>query len=308
MKFPYRMVAVAAALLSSPPTAAQFDDVDVSIEPLGGSVYVLQGAGGNLGASIGADGIILIDDQFAPLTPKILAALRSVSDAPVRFVINTHYHGDHVGGNENLGESGSLIIAHDNIRERMTVEQFSRFFDRATPPYPDAALPVVTFSDRVTLHVNGEPATVHHVAHAHTDGDAIVHFPRSNVIHMGDVFFNQRYPYVDLDAGGTIQGIIAGADLALSLASPDTKIIAGHGPAVATVQELREYRDYLAAARDQVQGLIDQGATLEAAIAAQPTAQWDATLGAAWITPAQFVTFIYNSLKGIGKYTPPAGE
>jgi glyoxylase-like metal-dependent hydrolase (beta-lactamase superfamily II) len=304
MSIPARSLAGAAALLLSLPAAAQFEDVEIGITPLGKSVYVLQGAGGNLGASIGADGIILIDDQFAPLTPKILAALRSVSAAPVRFVINTHYHGDHVGGNEDLGKAGSLIIAHDNIRERMTVEQVSNFFDRATPPYPDAALPVVTFNDRVTLHVNGEPVTVHHVAHAHTDGDAIVHFPQSNVIHMGDIFFNQHYPFVDLDAGGSIQGIIAGAELALKLAVADTTIIAGHGPAVATVQELRDYRDYLAEARDKVSALAAQGATLEQAIAAQPTAKWDAELGAAWITPAQFVTFIYNSLKGIRQYTP----
>jgi glyoxylase-like metal-dependent hydrolase (beta-lactamase superfamily II) len=181
----------------------------------------------------------------------------------VRFVINTHYHGDHVGGNEDLGKAGSLIIAHDNIRERMTVEQVSNFFDRATPPYPE-----------------------------------------SNVIHMGDIFFNRHYPFVDLDAGGSIQGIIAGAELALKLAVADTTIIAGHGPAVATVQELRDYRDYLAEARDKVSALAAQGATLEQAIAAQPTAKWDAELGAAWITPAQFVTFIYNSLKGIRQYTP----
>ncbi len=225
----------------------------------------------------------------------------------MRFVLNTHYHGDHVGGNENMGETGSVIIAHDNIRERMSTEQVSKFFNGATPAYPAAALPVVTFNDRVTMHLNGEPATVYHVAHAHTDGDAIVHFPHSNVIHMGDIYFNQRYPFIDLDGGGNLRGVIEGAQLAIMLAGDDTVIIPGHGP-ISNVAELRAYVEYLVTARDRVQNLIDEGATLEAAIAAKPTAEWDETLGAVWITPAQFVTFIYNSLKGISEYTAPADE
>ena len=304
MKYIPRTLAGATALLFCLSVSAQMDEVEIKVTALGGSVYMLEGSGGNLGASIGDDGIVLIDDQFAPLTPKILAALREISEGPVRFVINTHYHFDHVGGNENMGEAGSLIVAHDNIRKRMTTEQFNRFMDRSFPPYPDAALPVVTFNDRVTMHLNGESATVYHVAHAHTDGDSIVHFPHSNVVHMGDIFFNKMYPFIDLDGGGSVQGMIAGTELGLSLARDDTKFIAGHGQPLGDVGELTEYRDYLVEARNNVQTLIDEGKTLQETIAAKPTAKWDGELGQVWITPAQFVTFIYNSLKGIWEYTP----
>ena len=304
MKYIPRTLTGVAALLLCMSVSAQPNEVEIKVTALGGSVYMLEGSGGNLGASIGDDGIFLIDDQFAPLTPKILAALREIDEGPVRFVINTHYHFDHVGGNENMGEAGSVIVAHDNIRKRMTTEMFNRFMDKTFPPYPEAALPVVTFNDRVTVHLNGESATVYHVAQAHTDGDSIVHFPQSNVIHMGDIFFNKMYPFVDLDGGGTLQGMIAGAELGLSLAREDTKFIAGHGQALGDVGELTEYRDYLVEARDNVQVLIDAGKTLPETISAKPTAKWDQTLGQVWITPAQFVTFIYNSLKGIREYTP----
>jgi glyoxylase-like metal-dependent hydrolase (beta-lactamase superfamily II) len=171
-----------------------------------------------------------------------------------------------------------------------------------TPPYPDEALPVVTFNDRVTLHLNGESVGVHHVPRGHTDGDSIVFFPESNVLHMGDVFFNGLYPYIDLDGGGTIQGLVAAVEKGLSLADPDTRIIAGHGP-MSDRAGLEEYHGMLVAARDRVQALVDQGMTLEQAVQAKPTAEWDELLGGVWITPAQFVTFIYNSLTGVDRFT-----
>ena len=228
--------------------------------------------------------------------------MRGISDAPVRFVINTHYHGDHVGGNEAVGERGGVIVAHDNIRQRMTTEQVSVFLGRTTPPYPAGALPVVTFNDRVTLHINGESVTAYHVPRGHTDGDSIVHFPDSNVIHMGDLYFNGLYPFIDLDGGGNVDGFIAGADLALKLANEDTKIIAGHGP-LGTREDLAGYRAFLASARDRVATLVNEGKTLQEAIEAKPTAEWDESLGNTWITPAQFVTFLYNSVNGVNGYT-----
>lgn len=282
---------------------AQDDAVEFTTIQLSDTIYMLKGRGGNVGISSGKDGLYIIDDQVKPVTAGLLKAIRKVSDRPIKFVINTHYHADHTGGNEAIGGAGAVIIAHDNLRERMTTEQVSIFRNTTTPPYPKDALPVVTFNDRLTLHFNGESATAYYVASGHTDGDAIIHFPVSNVIHMGDMFFNGLYPYVDLDAGGSMQGIIEAADLALSLSDESTRIIPGHGP-LAMAEDLKSYRDYLIQASTNVQLLIDEGKDLEQIIAAKPTSEWDETLGKVWITPPQFVTFIYNSLEGIHHFTP----
>jgi glyoxylase-like metal-dependent hydrolase (beta-lactamase superfamily II) len=268
---------------------------------------MLKGRGGNIAVSAGADGVFIIDDQLEPLTEQLLAAIRQIDERPVRFVINTHYHGDHVGGNEALGQAGSVIIAHDNIHRRMSSDQFNHFFDDTTPAWPADALPVVTFNDKVTLHLNGEPVTAHHVPRGHTDGDSIVHFPQSNVLHMGDIFFNGLYPYIDLDGGGSIQGMIAAVDAGITLADENTKVIPGHGP-MSDRAGLIEYRGFLIEARDKVQALVDEGRSLEEAIAAKPTAKWDAALGGVWITPDQLTTFIYNSLTGVDHYTAPASQ
>jgi len=309
MKSPVRhlipLSLLAAALLPALPLAAQDQKVEYIPTRLSDTVTMLKGQGGNIAVSAGADGVFLIDDQLKPLTDQLLAAVRGIDERPVRFVINTHYHGDHVGGNESLGKAGSVIIAHDNIRQRMSTDQFNHFFDDTTPAYPPEALPIVTFNDRVTLHLNGESVTVHHVPRGHTDGDSIVHFPASNVVHMGDIFFNGLYPYIDLDGGGSIDGLIGAVEVAIELADEETRVIPGHGP-VSDRAGLVEYRDFLAKARANVQALIAQGQTLEQAIAAKPTAEWDDLLGNVWITPAQFVTFIYNSLAGVGHYTAPA--
>jgi cyclase len=189
----------------------------------------------------------------------------------------------------------------------MSSDQFNHFFNDTTPAYPAESLPVVTFNDRVTLHLNGESVTVHHVPRGHTDGDSIVHFPGSNVLHMGDIYFNGLYPYVDLDGGGSIQGMIAAVGLGLGLADDQTRIIPGHGP-LSNRAELQAYHDFLAKARDNVQALVDQGLDLEQAIAAKPTAEWDEALGGVWITPPQFVTFIFNSLTGVDHYTASASQ
>lgn len=296
------LVAVLFASINS--TSAQEKAVEITTFQLSDTVYMLKGRGGNIGISTGEDGLYIIDDQVKPVTKQLLQAIRKISNKPIRFVINTHYHADHTGGNETIGAAGAVIIAHDNIRKRMTTEQVSIFMNNTTPPYPKGALPVVTFNDRMSLHFNGETATAYYVAEGHTDGDSIIHFPASNVIHMGDMYFNGLYPYVDLDAGGSMQGLVAAADLALSMADESTRIIPGHGP-LAVTEDLKGYRDFLIQAGANVQELIDKGMDLPQIIAAEPTREWDETLGKTWITPAQFVTFIYNSLMGIHHYTPP---
>ena len=306
-----KLILILAMLLSTLGNAqaqdkkpAQVKKVEFSTFQLSDTIYMLKGRGGNVGVSAGQDGVYIIDDQVRPVTAQLLQAIHKISNKPIRFVINTHYHADHTGGNETIGKTGTVIIAHDNIRKRMTTEQVSIFMQNTTPPYAKAALPVVTFNDQMSLHLNGETATAYHVAHGHTDGDSIIHFPVSNVIHMGDMFFNTMYPYVDLDAGGSVQGMVHAADLALSLADETTRIIPGHGP-LGMTEDLRNYRDYLIKASANVQALIDEEMSLQQIIAAKPTAEWDDELGKAWITPAQFVTFIYNSLEGIHEYTPP---
>ncbi len=284
--------------------SAQDRKVEFSTFKLSETIYMLRGGGGNVGISAGEDGLYLIDDQVAPVTEGLLAAIREISDAPIRFIINTHYHYDHVGGNETIGKGGAVIIAHNNIRKRMTTEQISVFRQSTEPPYATGALPILTFNDQVSLHLNGETATAYHVANGHTDGDSIIHFPLSNVIHMSDMYFNGLYPYVDLEAGGSILGMVDAVNLGLSLSDKDTQIIPGHGP-LATSQDLTAYRDFLVAAIANVKSLIEQNLNLQQIISAKPTAEWDEALGKIWITPAQFVTFIYNSLEGIHRYTPP---
>lgn len=281
---------------------AQDNKVEFKTFQLSDTVYMLMGRGGNVGVSSGEDGLYIIDDQITPITTQLLQAIRKISNKPIRFVINTHYHGDHTGGNEAIGGAGAVIISHDNIRKRMTTDQVSIFMNSTTPPYAKNALPLLTFNDRMSLHLNGETATVYYVANGHTDGDSIIHFPLSNVIHMGDMYFNGLYPYIDLDAGGAVQGMVAAVDLALSMADESTRIIPGHGP-LAMTEDLRVYGDFLVEAIANVQTLIDQDMTLEQVIAAKPTQEWDDTLGNIWITPPQFVTFIYNSLEGIHHYT-----
>jgi len=283
---------------------SQEQKVEYVSTPLSDTVTAIKGRGGNIAISAGEDGVFIIDDQLQPLTEQLLAAIRGVSDQAIRFVINTHYHGDHVGGNEALGKSGSVIIAHDNIRQRMTSDQFSHFFNETTPAWPKDSLPVVTFNDKVTLHFNGEAVVAHHVPRGHTDGDSIVQFTGSNIIHMGDIVFNGLYPFIDLDGGGSIQGMISAVELGISLADAETRIITGHGPIVMDLDELTAYRDFLVKARDNVQALVDQGMSLQQAVEAKPTEEWDESLGKVWITPAQWVTFIYNSLTGVDHFTP----
>jgi cyclase len=270
--------------------------VEIQTQKLADTVYMMTGSGGNLGLSVGEDAVFLIDDQFAPLTPKIEAAIAKLTDKPVKFVLNTHWHFDHTGGNENLGKAGGLIIAHENVRKRLSSEGFIEFLGMKTKPEPKVALPVITFTRDLTFHVNGDEVLAHHVAKAHTDGDAIVQFKKSNVIHMGDAFFNRMYPFIDTSSGGTVNGVIQAADLVLRLADDDTKIIPGHGP-LGNKSDLQAYRDMLAAVSGRIRQLIRQGKTLDEVVAAKPTAKFDDAWGKGFLPPEKFVAMLYGNLK-----------
>lgn len=267
-----RAAIAASLLLVSTTLSAQtnFDSVQVRTTSLGRGVYVLFGAGGNIGLSVGNDAVFVVDDQFAPLTPKILAAIRTLTDKPVKFVLNTHWHFDHTGGNENLGKAGALIVAHDNVRKRMSTEQFMAAMNRREPPSPKAALPVVTFNDGVTFHINDDSVQATHVAPAHTDGDAIVHFIKANVVHMGDVFNNAGFPFIDLSSGGSVHGVVAAADRVYAMTNAETRIIPGHGQ-VTDRNRLKQWRDAVAAVRDGVQREVRAGRTIEQVLALKLT-------------------------------------
>ena len=254
-----------------------FDAVEIETVQLTAGVYMLMGRGGNIGLSVGEDGPFVVDDQFAPLTEKIQAAIGAVTSGAVRFVLNTHWHGDHTGGNENFGKAGAMIIAHENVRKRLNPEEFREVMGRSQQAPPDA-LPVVTFTDAVTFYWNGETIRVFHVDPAHTDGDAIVHFTNANVVHMGDLFFRGRYPFIDVDSGGDIDGVIAAADRALAVMNSQTQIIPGHGP-LSGPEDLRDYRNMLITVRDRVLTMVNDGMTIDEIVAAKPTSDLDATWG-----------------------------
>jgi glyoxylase-like metal-dependent hydrolase (beta-lactamase superfamily II) len=295
----YRIgIGVAAAwLLAAASAFAQpdFAKVDITVEKLSEGVYMLVGAGGNIGLSVGDDATFIVDDQFAPLTDKIVAAIGTVSKTPVKFVVNTHWHGDHTGGNENFGKAGAVIIAHDNVRKRLSTEQFTEAFNQTTPASPKAALPVVTFAESVTLHLNGDSVRVVHLPPAHTDGDAIIHFTKANVLHTGDLFFNGGYPFVDVSSGGHVNGIIDAADTVLAMGDDQTKIIPGHGP-LADKAALKRFRDVVATVRDRVAALVKEGRSLDEVKAAQPSREFDAQWGGGFVKGEQFVELVYASL------------
>ena len=251
-----------------------YDTIQVRARPLAGGVHMLTGAGGNIGIVVGNDAVFVVDDQFAPLTPKVLAAIRAITPQPVRFVLNTHWHFDHTGGNENMGKAGALLVAHDNVRKRMSTEQFIEALNRREPAAAPGALPVVTFTEGVTFHLNGDSVVVTHVAPAHTDGDAIVQFTKANVVHMGDVFVSAGFPFVDRSSGGSINGVIGAAEKVLGMTNAETKIIPGHGP-LADRARLQAYRDMLVTMRDRMRKEIAAGRTIEQVLASTITAEYD---------------------------------
>ena len=285
--------------LAGPLHAQQdFSKVRIEVTPVADGLYMLTGAGGNMSLSVGADGAFLVDDQYAPLTEKILAAIAEITSENVRFVVNTHWHGDHTGGNENLGKAGAILVAHDNVRVRMSTEQFQEVFNRSTPASPPIALPIVTFDFRLIFHWNGHEIHAFHVPNAHTDGDAVINYANSNVFHMGDVFFNGLYPFIDVSSGGTIDGIIAAVERVLNYPplNSETKFIPGHGP-LAGPDELRTYLDLLRTVRERIQSMIDDGMSEDQVVAANPTREYDAEWGGGFMNPETFTRLAYQSLE-----------
>jgi glyoxylase-like metal-dependent hydrolase (beta-lactamase superfamily II) len=291
MSIRYSVVLLAAyasaSLAQNPPEG------EVTTEGVTPGVYVLYGSGGNIGVSAGVDGVFLIDDQYAAATPQVLAALSKISTQQPRFVLNTHWHGDHTGGNENLAAKGSVIVAHDQVRLRMSTEHFSEYFQKKTPPSPSAALPVVTFNDSLSLHVNGDDLRGIHVPQAHTDGDVFIHFRKANVIHTGDLMFAGVYPFIDVDSGGSVNGLIAAVDALLAIADDRTRIIPGHGK-VTDRAGLAGYREMLAVTSARVRDLVKAGKSLDEILAAKPNADYDATLSWSFITAENYLRILHR--------------
>ncbi len=268
-----------------------WDKVTIKTTHVAGNVYMLEGRGGNIGVSVGEDGILLVDDQFAPLAEKIRKAVQDLKPGNIRFILNTHWHGDHTGGNPIFGKE-STIIAHTNVRKRLMTEQ--RRGSRVTPPAPKEAWPVITFDRSVSIHFNGEEIKVMHYPNGHTDGDAVVFFTQSNVVHMGDDFFAGRFPFVDLDSGGDVEELARNIEQIISELPTDVKIIPGHGP-ISTLDDLKAYHTMLKASIAHVKKQIDAGKDLVAVKAAGvPTAYAD--WGWRFISAERWLEIVYRSL------------
>lgn len=287
--------AIACVIAGTPAVAQNFDDVTIEATRVAGPIYMLTGRGGNIGLCVGDDGAFLVDDQYAPLTDKIVAAVAKITDKPVRFVVNTHWHGDHTGGNEHLGERGAVLVAHDNVRRRLSTEQFMTAFDRTVPPSPREALPVITFAESVTFHLNGQTIAVRFVGPAHTDGDSVVYFEDTNVLHTGDTFFNGMYPFIDPSSGGNIDGMVRATQRVLEMINDQTRIIPGHGP-LAKKSDLKAFHDMLDAVAKQVHALHADGKFRQQIIDAKPTAPFDEKWGGGFLKPDRWVGIVCDGL------------
>jgi glyoxylase-like metal-dependent hydrolase (beta-lactamase superfamily II) len=287
MRSVHRLFAVALALHLSPVALSgqgrDMSQVQIIPHQVAPGIYYLQGQGGNIGLSIGEDGVVMIDDQFAPLTDRIVAAIRQLNQGEIRFVINTHLHGDHTGGNENLGRMGILILARDAVRVRMA----------AVANTPAVALPVLTFSEPINIHMNGEQVRTIPVPPAHTDGDSYIHFVNADVLHTGDVFRTTGYPFMDLANGGSLNGLIEALGVAIGLAGPNTKVLPGHGTVVGRA-EVIAHRDMILDVKARVTALIAQGMNVDQVLAARPTAAYDQGMD----SPERFLRAMYTELGG----------
>ena len=270
-----------------------FSKVEIKATKVAGNVYMLEGSGGNIGVSVGDDGLLIVDDQFAPLADKIRAALKGLADKKLRFILNTHWHGDHTGGNVAFGPEAT-IIAHDNVRKRLATEQKSTVFNNTTPASPKEALPVITFNDSLSVHFNGEDIRAIHFPHGHTDGDSVIFFSASNVVHLGDDFFAGRFPFVDLESGGSVEGLVKNIGELIGKIPADAKLIPGHGP-ISTLDDLKSYHRMLQQTTEIVRGKIAAGKTLDQIKTEGLPAEW-APWGAGFIKTDRWVETIYKSL------------
>ncbi len=280
---PFALLALGSAFAQG---QQDFSAVEIKTHRVSGNVYYLEGQGGNVGVLVGDDGVLMIDDQFAPLSEKLLAAIRALSDRPIRLLVNTHVHGDHTGGNENFGKMGIDIVAHDNVRARLARGVNSG------PPSPAAALPIVTYGDKMSVHLNGETINIGKLPPAHTDGDSYIQFVKADVIHAGDVFRTVGYPGVDFNNGGSVRGTIEALQALVDMAGPNTKILPGHG-VVSTREDVAAFRDLTIELEKRFTDLIRQGMTLEQVVAAKPTADLDAKYG----SPERLIPAFYSAVK-----------
>ena len=294
-KFTALFTAISLSMLLAMSSATASEKHTLNSSKLSDTIHLISGKGGNIGVSIGSDGTFLIDDKFAPMTESIMSKLKELGGDVPKFVINTHWHGDHTGGNENLGKKGSVIVAHENVRQRMSEDNFLAAFNKKAPASPAAALPVVTFNDKINFHLNGDAIKVLHIANAHTDGDSVIHFTEANILHTGDTFFNGFYPFIDIDHGGSLKGMIRAADTMLSMINDQTQIIPGHGP-MATKADLKDYRDMLQTAYDKLSALKSSGKTMEEAVLSNPLKELDATWSGGLFKTHKWISLIYNGL------------
>ncbi len=275
-----------------------FSKVQIKVTKVAGSVYLLEGSGGNIGVSVGDDGIVLVDDQFAPLAGKIKDALKGITDKPLRFVLNTHFHGDHTGGNAQFSKDAT-IIAHENVRKRLA--EGTTVLGGEVKPADREALPVITFNDRATVHLNGEEIRAIHFPHGHTDGDSVIFFPKSNVVHMGDDFVTYGFPFVDVHNGGSVSGMIAGCEKVLAMTAPDVKAIPGHGP-ISAATDLRKFVEMLKETRSLVAQAAKDGKTADQMKKDHLLAKYD-DKGKGFIKTEAWIDVLLDDL-----HSRPAGE
>lgn len=274
------------------------DYSNVVIEPVKvtDNIYYLKGRGGNIGVLTGSDGVVMIDNQFAPLADKIEAAIKGLSDEPIRYVINTHFHGDHSGGNEAFAGKGGTLVAHQKVRERLSTDQYQAFFDRKTPAKPPIAWPVITFGEGMQFHLNGETIDLIHHSSAHTDGDVLVYFRTSNVLHAGDVFVTYGFPFIDASSGGSIEGFISFLDFMIDLIDDETKVIPGHGE-LSSRQDVIAFRDRLNHIYTQVMIRKRMGQSMDEILSAGITEPFDEEWGKGFIKGRDFLTLLSESLE-----------
>jgi cyclase len=294
MRKPFSTFALIVSLFASTAYAQQdFSKVEIKAEKVAGNVYVLQGAGGNIGVSVGSDGILIVDDQYAPLADKIKAALKTLSEGKLKFVLNTHWHGDHTGGNVVFGPEAP-VIAHDNVRKRLSTEQRIELFKSTVPASPKEAWPVITFGQSLSVHFNGEEIKVIHFPQGHTDGDSVIFFTNSNVVHMGDDFFAGRFPFVDLGSGGSVEGLTKNIGEILGKLPAGVKLIPGHGP-ISTADDLKLYHRMLVETTDVVRKKMAAGKTLAQIKTEGLPEEWK-SWGTGFIKPDVWIEIVHTSL------------